>query len=130
MSIHRKISSLVVTTALASTALIGSASTASAATCYGSAHSYSKPADSTFLPNIGNGHFRTTSNCADINIKTNADRYIRVCFVPSSGGTQCQDDFKLARRGVWTVIATDVRDATKFAFVFEATGVSTGYWAA
>ncbi|MET9552341.1 hypothetical protein [Streptomyces sp. NPDC006645] len=121
------------TLALTGTALVGLgavAPSASAATCYGSAHSYSKPANSTFLPNIGNGHFRTTSNCADINVKTNADRYIKVCFAPSSGDTQCQDDFKLARRGVWTVIATDVKDATKFAFHFEATGVSTGYWAA
>jgi hypothetical protein len=119
MSVHKKIVSLAFATTLAGAGLIGSASTAGAASCYGSAHSYNKPANSSFLPNIVYGHLKSTSNCADINIKPNAPRYVRVCFVPSNGDTYCQDGYTLAPADEWTEIATDVEDGTKFAFHFQ-----------
>jgi hypothetical protein len=99
---------------------------APAASCYGSAHSYSKPSGDYTYPS---GYLTTTGNCSDINIKPNTDRYVEVCWRAGEGDT-CQSEYKLARAGVWTVVATDVLDGTRFFFDFRSTAASTGSWAA
>ncbi len=103
---------------------------AAATSCYGSAKSYSKPAGDRWYPANGTGRLTTTSNCADINIKPNQTTQIAVCFYPSSGGSQCQPSFKTAPAGQWTVVATDVRDGTRFIFDFAGTAAKSGVWAA
>ncbi|MGW5050376.1 hypothetical protein [Actinokineospora sp. NPDC004072] len=102
---------------------------ASALSCYGSAKSFSKPSGVRWYPS-GGGHFTTTSNCADINVKLNAGRWIAVCFKPSSRPEYCQSNYTWAAAGQWTVIATDVLDGTRFYFDFDSTAAVSGVWAA
>ncbi|MFQ6198413.1 hypothetical protein [Streptomyces sp. NPDC000405] len=97
-----------------------------AASCYGSAHSYSKPSGSYAYP-TGTGHLTTTSNCSDINIKTNTNRYVQVCWLSTS---TCQSDYTLTTAGQWTTVATNVLDGTDFFFWFRSDASSTGDWAA
>jgi hypothetical protein len=106
-----------------------SANESGALSCYGSARSYSKPAGNRWYPQ-GGPYLTATSNCNDINIKPNATTSIAVCFLPSSGGTSCQSSFKTAPAGQWTVVATDVRDGTRFYFDFGSTTANSGVWAA
>ncbi|WP_199577538.1 hypothetical protein [Streptomyces sp. CRB46] len=76
------------------------------------------------------GVYTATSACADINLKPNTNRYVAVCFKPSSGGDVCQSSYKLMTGGRWNVIATNVADGTRFYFDFRSTARSTGQWAA
>lgn len=99
---------------------------AAATSCYGSAHAYSKPSGSNDYP-TGSAYLTTTSNCADINIKTNTNRYVAVCWLRT--GT-CQDDYTLTTAGQWTTVATNVRTGTDFFFWFRSDASSTGHWAA
>ncbi|MFE9723239.1 hypothetical protein ACFYQ5_06475 [Streptomyces sp. NPDC005794] len=100
---------------------VGTASTAAAATCYDGAVS------KTF--NMGTdqsehrfGPYTTTSRCSDINLKFtswgNAGMLaVRVCFHPASGGTTCnswKEFYKSSDLNRWRVIATDVKDGTKY----------------
>ncbi|WP_338900048.1 hypothetical protein WBG99_34010 [Streptomyces sp. TG1A-60] len=100
---------------------VGTASTASAATCYGGA------VGKTF--NMGQdeaehrfGPYTTSSRCNDINLKItswgNANPlFVRVCFHPSSGGTTCNAWKEFTKKGdlnKWRVIATDVKDGTRY----------------
>ncbi|MDQ0750760.1 MULTISPECIES: hypothetical protein [Streptomyces] len=102
-----------------------------AQSCYGDANTYTKDTGTNWYPNYPNFHrLITTSSCADINIKTNTDRYVKVCFLPRDGGRDCQDNYKLAKKGTWTVIATDVKDNTSFQFYFRSDAKSTGSYAA
>ncbi|MFJ3159927.1 hypothetical protein [Streptomyces kanasensis] len=100
-----------------------------AESCYGSAKSYSKPSGNRWYPNNGSTSLTTTANCSDINIKPKTTRQIAVCFRPSSGGSQCQPSFKTAKAGVWTVVATDAKDGTRFIFDFASTTANSGVWA-
>lgn len=64
----------------------------------------------------------TTSNCADINVKTNYDRMVYVCFKKTgtcNGGTW-------APKGKWTVVASDVLDNSGFYVQFRGPNRSTG----
>jgi hypothetical protein len=97
--------------------------------CYGSAKSYSKPSGEVDYP-PGAGLLTSTSNCADINIKPNTTRSVRVCFAPSSGAWYCQPSYRTATAGQWTVVATAVLDNTKFWFNFASTAASSGQYAA
>ncbi|WP_369171847.1 hypothetical protein AB5J49_29405 [Streptomyces sp. R28] len=140
MNIGKRIAALALTGAVVGSGLIATtAGTAGAATqgeavarsCYGNALSYTKDAGTHIYPNYPNFYYLiATSNCADINIKTNTDRYVKVCFLTSGGGKDCQDNYKLATKGDWTVIATNVRDNAKFQFYFRSDAKSTGYSAA
>ncbi|MEV0217884.1 hypothetical protein [Streptomyces sp. NPDC050704] len=99
---------------------VGTASTAAAATCKGGAVS------KTF--NMGSdqsehrfGPYTTTSRCNDINLRFttwgNAGMLaVRVCFHPSSGGTTCNSwkEFYKSDLDEWRVIASDVRDGTRY----------------
>ncbi|MEI7034083.1 hypothetical protein [Streptomyces pratensis] len=93
--------------------------------CYGQAKSYTKAAG-----RHTTSVFRTTSNCNDINIKTNTSRYVKVCFKLSNGDFDCQSSYKLASAGSWKVIATNVRNSQQFVFYFQSTSRSTGSYAA
>ncbi|MFF3730205.1 hypothetical protein ACFYXM_07760 [Streptomyces sp. NPDC002476] len=117
------------TMAIAPTAQANEPNQGAAASCYGSAKSYSKPDGSGYYP-AGSATLTTTSNCSDINIKPNTNRYIAVCWVPSSGQVSCQAEYKLATGGQWNVIATNVQTGTRFYFVFRSTALSNGSWAA
>ncbi|GAA1117748.1 MULTISPECIES: hypothetical protein [Streptomyces violaceusniger group] len=97
--------------------------------CYDGARSYSKASGARYYPNPGS-YLTTTSACNDINIKPKTDRYVAVCFKPSSGSDYCQGSYKLAKANQWTAIATDVTNGTRFYFDFRSTAASNGSWAA
>ncbi|MFI9237249.1 hypothetical protein [Streptomyces sp. NPDC053079] len=127
---------------LAAGTLIGGSTAASAseadsrskdgvASCYGSAKAYSKPAGQDFYPDNGASTLTTTTNCADINIKTNTNRYVAVCFWKSTGGWLCnQDHWTYAKAGQWTTVARSVLNGSRFVFSFRSDAKSTGHWAA
>ncbi|WP_329385941.1 hypothetical protein [Streptomyces sp. NBC_01716] len=125
---------------LAAAGTISGATTAAAApqgentvlACYDTAKSYSKSANYLYYPTgYPTGTWlTTTSNCADINIRPNTNRYIKVCFDPSSGAPYCQSAHKYALSGQWNTIATNVANGTKFKFQFQTNGLATGVWAA
>ncbi|MGW3498334.1 hypothetical protein [Streptomyces sp. NPDC001020] len=100
------------------------------ASCYGSTKSYSKPDSVGAYPWRIDDYLTTTSNCTDINIKPNTNRYISVCFVPSTGSPYCQADYTLATGGQWNTIATDVKTGVRFFFKFRSSAESNGSWAA
>ncbi|MFE9646902.1 hypothetical protein ACFYO0_22835 [Streptomyces sp. NPDC006365] len=135
MTRHKRFVTVAVIGALTGGSLVGStAGTAGAATqgaavaqsCYGDAWSYSKPANTFFQPSSGALYF-TTDNCADINIKTDTSRKVKVCFYASGGGLNyCQREYKTTTAGAWKVIAGDVKDGTKFKFQFASSAASTG----
>ncbi|MCD7443914.1 hypothetical protein K4B79_37615 [Streptomyces lincolnensis] len=99
---------------------VGTASNAAAATCKGSATSEtfamgSDEAEHRFGP------YTTTSRCNDINLRItswgNANPLmVRVCFYPTSGGSSCNSwkQFTKSDLNDWRVIATDVKDGTKY----------------
>ncbi|MDF3147075.1 MULTISPECIES: hypothetical protein [unclassified Streptomyces] len=140
MSARKRFIALAVTGAVAGSGLIATtAGTAGAVTrgdvvaqsCYGSADDYTKASGTQIYPNYPTFFYlKTSSNCADINIKTDTNRYVKVCFLTSGGGTSCQTDYKLATAGNWRVIATNVKDGTEFQFHFRSDAKSTGHWAA
>ncbi|MFD7994219.1 hypothetical protein [Streptomyces mexicanus] len=109
----------------AASAVQRDAAPTSATSCYGSAHSYSKPSGTHYYPT--SGYLTATSNCADINIKPSSGRWVAVCWYKY--GT-CQSSWTWAAAGVWTTVATDVVDGTQFIFDFDSTSSSTGSWAA
>ncbi|MDF3147074.1 MULTISPECIES: hypothetical protein [unclassified Streptomyces] len=135
MNIRKRFVAVAVTGVFAGGSLIGStATTAGAATegevvaqsCYGNAWGYSKPEGANFQPSSGALYF-ATDNCADINIKTNTSRKVKVCFYASGGGLDyCQSAYKTTTAGEWKVIASDVKDGTKFKFQFASPAASTG----
>jgi hypothetical protein len=116
---------LVGVTALAPTAHAGEAG---ALSCYGSSTTYSKPAGTHWLP--AGALFWTTGNCTDINIKPKTNRYVKVCFETSSGGSDCQPGYTLALANQWNVIASNVQNGVPFAFEFRSDALSNGSWAA
>ncbi|MCT9075441.1 hypothetical protein [Streptomyces fulvoviolaceus] len=133
----RKLVTLAMTGALVSGGLIG-ATTAGAATqgeltaqsCYGSAHDYDTVAGYHYEPPADYDYYKATSNCADINIKTDTNRYVKVCFFTADNEfLYCQESHKLTTAGEWKVIATNVNDGTRFKFHFRSDAVSTGEYA-
>ena len=111
--------------ALAPTAQAGEET---AASCYGSAISYSKPEGDVDLP--AGRLFVTSGNCADINIKPKTNRYIMVCYEAASGGSSCPSDYTLVKGGVWNVLEYGVDAGTQFYFNFRSAALSNGSWAA
>ncbi|PGH47888.1 hypothetical protein [Streptomyces sp. Ru87] len=131
MNTHKRLVTFALTGTLAAAGLVGgTAGTAGAAeqgtqSCYGEAWSYSKPSGTNFQPS--STLYFATDNCADINIKTNTSRRVKVCFYASGGGLNyCQGSYKTTTAGQWKVIATDVIDGTKFRFQFASPAASTG----
>ncbi|MGC7096363.1 hypothetical protein ACPZ19_16935 [Amycolatopsis lurida] len=99
--------------------------------CYGNAKPYNKYFDQPYAPpGFPGTWFTTTANCADINIKTSAQRQVKVCFLPSAGGVKCQDNWVFTVPNQWTVVATGVLDGTRFGFQFLTAGANSGQYAA
>ncbi|MGW4689848.1 hypothetical protein ACWEPM_33875 [Streptomyces sp. NPDC004244] len=125
---RRIIATAAATTALvASTVMLAPASQAAGTSCYSSASTYSKPAGTYWLP--AGDLFTTSSACSDINIKSNTNRYVKVCFEVNAT-LQCQSNYTLTTGGQWTTIATNVQDGARFAFYFRSDALSNGSWAA
>ncbi|SBU88990.1 hypothetical protein YW5DRAFT_00418 [Streptomyces sp. Ncost-T6T-1] len=134
MQIRKRFLAVAMTGALAGAGLVGGTAGAAGAaaqgdvgaqSCYGNAWNYSKPSGAYLQPQSTT--YFTTGNCADINIKTNTSRRVRVCFYSSSGGLNyCQSAYKTTTAGQWKVIASDVLDGTHFKFEFASSAVSTG----
>ena len=97
--------------------------TAAAAGCYDGAKSVGKVEGNFYVPTSGS--WTTSSRCADINLKlkTIPEREVRVCFLPSSGGTACQSSYKLVGDD-WEVVASAVKDGTKFKFQFRSSSLN------
>ncbi|WKD30762.1 hypothetical protein [Streptomyces xanthophaeus] len=132
MQIGRRFATTVFTAALVGGALVAAPTaqartTGPAASCFDSSTSYSKPAGDIDLP--AGRLFSTSNACADINIRPNTNRYIKVCF-ETQGRLECQPNYTLAYGGQWNTIATNVRDGALFAFSFRSEALSTGRWAA
>jgi hypothetical protein len=58
------------------------------------------------------GTYTTTSRCRDINVKTEWE-YVEVCVVFIDHTDECNRWTRLPT-GKWTVVASDVRDGTRF----------------
>ncbi|WP_030618186.1 hypothetical protein [Streptomyces fulvoviolaceus] len=137
MNIRKQLVTLAVTGALAGTGLIGTASTASAATCLGSAHSFTKAVDNHYHPPYKENRFlATSSSCADINIKLSSayTENVKVCFYRAGGDLNyCQSEEKSVAPGAWKVIATDVADNVLYKLYFGKAAAYdrkiTGSWA-
>ena len=135
MYVRTRIAAVIASAAIAAGCLVAGAGPTAAAeqgarSCYGEANSYNKASGTHIYPNYPNFFYLlATAACVDINIKTNTNRYVKVCFQLSAGGTQCQTDYKLATAGDWTVIATNVKDATHYHFYFRSDAKSTGSYA-
>ncbi|MBT2675147.1 hypothetical protein J7E95_30960 [Streptomyces sp. ISL-14] len=134
MNIRKRFVAVAVTGVLAGGGLIGSTATTAGAAAKGEVvaqacyqnWSYDKPAGTRFQPQ--NYLYITTENCADINIKTSTSRTVRVCFYASGGGLDyCQSSYKTTTANEWKVIASNVKDDTKFRFEFNSTAASKGY---
>lgn len=116
----RKAGALVAGLALLTGGLVAGvgAQSASAAGCYDGAITHVVRAGELWSPR-GDGKWKTTSACNDINVRlssgaTNGDRLVHVCFYPSSGGESCQSRDTRVSPGEWTVVASNVKDGTKF----------------
>ncbi|MGH4028184.1 hypothetical protein ACQB60_04510 [Actinomycetota bacterium Odt1-20B] len=91
--------------------------------CYGSAQKYTAvgyPSLNTAIWPDGRWA-TTTSKCADINVKTNYTRNVRVCWE-----TGACTGFTLAREGKWTVAAPRVPNGTRFRLYFRGANNGTG----
>ncbi|MFD9423741.1 MULTISPECIES: hypothetical protein [unclassified Streptomyces] len=128
---QKKLKALAVATSSAALAFGGFTGVATAApqgdvsvqvTCYGGAKSYSKAAG-----RHTTAVFKTSTRCADIDIKTNTTRSVKVCFKLSSGSFDCQSSYKSATANAWKVIATDIQDNQEFVFYFESTAATGSY---
>ncbi|MCD7443915.1 hypothetical protein K4B79_37620 [Streptomyces lincolnensis] len=123
-TVRKAASTLLAAATLAGGGVLAGAPTASAAssaTCYGGAVYFS--GESNYHPSSGT--FTTSSRCNDINIKIlnlliTPSRKVKVCFYPSSQPAYCQSSYTTATSD-WKVVASDVRDGTKFRFYFEST---------
>jgi hypothetical protein len=116
-------------TLLAATGLtLGVNASADAATCYGGAVKFFKREKETFAPQ--DSWFQTSSRCNDINLSlgpgSQKERRVKVCFYKKP----CQERYTHVVAGTWTVIATDVKDGTKFRFMFETQEQVNGRYAA
>ncbi|MEI5098702.1 hypothetical protein RB200_08575 [Streptomyces sp. PmtG] len=113
------------TAALASGASAAEPTADAAVSCYGSARNYTGtpggPGRNAHWPATGRYAY-ATRNCADINLKVNYTRQVRICFKNTG---QC-NAWKTARKGVWKVAASNVRDGAGFYVQFKGANRSTG----
>jgi hypothetical protein len=137
---NRRIAAFVAGALVAvSTVMAGSSTAASAApdgdvgiqSCYGDAFPYYKAAGDYDHPD--NNYSKTTTSCADINIKvdTPSITYVRVCFYNrDTGYPSCQAAYTAVTAGRWTTIATNVKDNALYFFNFYYGTLSHGWYAA
>ncbi|WP_159060521.1 hypothetical protein [Streptomyces acidiscabies] len=135
MTSSRKIAALAGGLAMTAGLLVGGAGSAGAAgqgvraACYDGDVGFNKSAGTRWYPSSSTSRLTTSSNCNDINLRfTDGGRNVKVCFYPSDGGVQCQDDYTYVGSS-WTVVATDVRDGTKYRVYFLTDGAATGFYA-
>ncbi|MFI6939331.1 hypothetical protein ACIBI4_08680 [Streptomyces sp. NPDC050418] len=121
MRIRRRLAAVACAGALAATGVVVNATTAQAATCYGGAFKTEKDSGEVQLPSAG--FYVTSTRCADINLKVNYSRNVRVCFYKSTGYLNyCQTSYTYAKSGQWNTVATDVKDGVRYRFNFQTVG--------
>ncbi|MYX00230.1 MULTISPECIES: hypothetical protein [unclassified Streptomyces] len=130
-TLRKAAATLTASLTLAGGAVVAGGGTANAATCYGGATYFS--GETNYYPSSGT--YVTTSRCNDINIKVanlivTPSRKVKVCFYKSNGALNyCQSNYTTTY-GSWTVVATDVKDGTRFRFAFESKAWVQAYRAA
>ncbi|MET8611196.1 hypothetical protein AB0N77_05820 [Streptomyces misionensis] len=96
------------------------------ATCYGGAKYYTSTAgggsSNAHWPATGTWAY-TTSNCNDINVKSDVSLSVKVCFKK----TGACNGWTSAKAGVWTVVAKDVLHGSGFYLQFNRTSSSKGW---
>ncbi|TQE16066.1 hypothetical protein Sipo8835_43925 [Streptomyces ipomoeae] len=96
------------------------------ATCYGSAKKYTgtpgKGKSNAHWPGTGKYAY-ATKTCKDINVKVDKTRQVKTCFKKTK---KC-NGWTTARKGKWTVVASNVRDGAGFYLQFKGTPRSTGW---
>lgn len=108
---------------IATTAVTNSAS---AGACYDGKVYFKKAKGVFYAPSSGT--YKTSSRCKDINVHSEGNNGgIRVCFYHSDGTKNyCQSKYTIASSG-WDVIATNVKDGTRFKLQFLAESAKAGY---
>ncbi|MBW8705483.1 hypothetical protein MBT84_38355 [Streptomyces sp. MBT84] len=96
----------------AATGTSANAAPAVAASCYGSAKSFSTASDNTWP---ATSYARTTSNCGDINVKPNAGMWVQTCFLTTGACNKAT----WITGGTWGTAATNVLDGTYFYLHFD-----------
>lgn len=98
---------------------------ASAATCLGTARSFSPVDNGNEYVWPTSGYAYATSNCNDINVKPSIAAGggfnfvpVRTCFYPTSGSSYC-NAYRDITVGTWGLAATDVKDGTRFIVQFQ-----------
>ncbi|NBM16647.1 hypothetical protein [Streptomyces sp. GC420] len=115
---RKTLTSAVAALGLAGSALVITAPTAGAApsavqSCYGGAVSYSTTVG--YWP-TGSGYARTSSACADINVKPSRTVQVATCF-RSTGACNA---WRTISGGTWGVAATNVQDGTDYFLIFSS----------
>ncbi|MFD9099024.1 hypothetical protein [Streptomyces collinus] len=118
---RKTLTSAVAALGLAGSVLVITEPTAAAApsaaqSCYGGAVSYSTTVG--YWP-TGSAYARTSSACADINVKPNTTITVATCW--KSGGCNA---WRTISGGTWGVAATDVKDGTDYFLIFAASSSS------
>jgi hypothetical protein len=87
-----------------------SAAAPAATSCYGGAQNWTLSKAGDFV-----GPFTTSGRCRDINIRT-TDKWVLACVVFIDHTDECNHDgvSQVIPPNQWKVIATDVRDGTRF----------------
>ncbi|MGV9884080.1 hypothetical protein [Streptomyces sp. NPDC003006] len=120
MHTRRKITTALAAGTLAAGLLAGGAVTASAdvapKSCYGSAKNFSTtnkvwPA----YPNWA----KTTTNCADVNVKARVGANVQACFDQGTGNPYKCYPKRWLSQGVWDTAVTDVQNGKKFYLKFD-----------
>ncbi|MDQ0685808.1 hypothetical protein QF032_004800 [Streptomyces achromogenes] len=129
-TVRKAAATLTAAFTLASAGVLAGGTPASAATCYDGATYFS--GESRYHPSSGT--YTTTSRCNDINVKIanlliTPYRNVKVCFYPSSSPSYCQSNYTRVDSD-WTVVATDVRDGTRYRLLFENSSWVQAYRAA
>jgi hypothetical protein len=92
---------------------------AAAASCLGGAWKYTKASGEIYAP-PGAAYYRTTSRCADIQVKPDQVTVLRLCYLKNHdpGQPVCKGWVDVYT-GRWTVLGTDFKDGVEFWFEFS-----------
>ncbi len=89
--------------------------------CYGSAKNYkAEGSGTTAIWPAGTAWAKTTGNCADINIKVNYNRHVKICYRHGCG------DYQYAKAGQWKVLDDNVPNGWEFYLEFSGGNDGTG----
>ncbi|MEU4218073.1 hypothetical protein [Actinoplanes sp. NPDC026623] len=105
--------------------VVSSPAQAAAASCYGGSHYYNKPAGS-----FKSTPFTTTTACSDINVRSNQNTFVRVCFRKIDIFSNCQARYTHVVPGQYVVVATNVLDNRDFLLDFYNDAEASGLVAA